>query len=91
MEITKNKNPKAMLKIFYIFLNPYPIGYGFFWKSQTFGKSLETFGLQIFFLRFWKSIGWYGCSFGLLVVLNLFHQINKKKLTKKSATKVEES
>ncbi len=27
----------------------------FFCKSQRFGKSLETFGLRIFFLRFKKS------------------------------------
>jgi hypothetical protein len=26
----------------------------YFWKSQTFGKSLETFGLQIFFLEYSK-------------------------------------
>jgi len=31
------------------------LGYGFpFWKSQTFGKRLETFGLRIFFLSFFK-------------------------------------
>jgi hypothetical protein len=27
-----------------------------FWKSQTFGKSLETFGSQIFFFRVVKPI-----------------------------------
>jgi hypothetical protein len=51
-----------------------------FWKSQTFGKSLETFGLQIFFLRFFKSIGWYG----FWVVLNLFHQNISKTNKEKS-------
>ncbi len=43
-------------------------------KSQGFGKSLETSGSRIFFLRFLKSIGWYGFSYGFLPVLNLFHQ-----------------
>ncbi len=58
----------------------------FFWKSQTFGKSLETFCLRIFFLRYLKSLGLYGFFYGFLVVLNLFHQNISKKLTKKRAT-----
>ncbi len=37
-----------------------PQGMVFFQKSQTFGKSLETFESRIFFLRCLKSIGWYG-------------------------------
>jgi hypothetical protein len=43
-------------------------------KSQRFGKSLETSGSRIFFLRYLKSIGCYGFSYGFLAVLNLFHQ-----------------
>ncbi len=46
----------------------------FYWKSQRFGKSLKTFGSRIFSLIFLKSIGWYGFSYGFLVVLNLFIQ-----------------
>jgi hypothetical protein len=42
-------------------------------------------GLQIFFLRFLKSIGWNGFSYGFLVVVILFHQNIQKKLTKKKA------
>jgi hypothetical protein len=38
----------------------------FYLKSPRFGKSLETFGSQIFFLRFLKSIGWYGFSYEFL-------------------------
>ncbi len=34
------------------FLNPYPRVWFSFWKSQTFGKSLETFGSRTFLLRF---------------------------------------
>jgi hypothetical protein len=56
------------------FFNPFP-------KSQTFGKSLETFGSRIYFLRFFKSIGWYR----FLAVLNLCHQNLSKKLSKKRA------
>ncbi len=41
----------------------------FFLESQTFGKSLKTFGLD-FFLRFFKFTGWYGFSNGFFVVLN---------------------
>ncbi len=53
MEITKNKNPQARLQIFYRYFNPYLRVWWFsFWKSQIFGKSLETFGSRIFFLRF---------------------------------------
>jgi hypothetical protein len=44
------------------------------WKSQRLGKNLETFGSQIFFLRFLKAIDWYGFSYGVLVVLNLLHK-----------------
>ncbi len=51
MEITKNKNPQASLQIYYN-LNPYTRVWVFLWKSQIFGKSLKTFGTQIFFLRF---------------------------------------
>ncbi len=43
-------------------------------KTQRFGKSLATFGSQIFFSRFFKSMGWYGFSYGFLIVLNMFHQ-----------------
>ncbi len=43
-------------------------------KSQRFRKSLETSASQTFFLRFLKSLGWYGFSYGFLAVLNLFHQ-----------------
>jgi hypothetical protein len=35
-------------------------------------STLSVHGL--FFLRFLKSIGWFGFSYGFLVVLNLFHQ-----------------
>ena len=48
----------------------------FFWKSQRSGKSLETFGSRIFFLRFLKSI-LAGMDFPMdfwLYVINLFHQ-----------------
>jgi hypothetical protein len=48
-----------------------------YWKSQRFGKSLETFDARIFFLRFVKSIGWYGL-YGFLVVLNLFQKCFEK-------------
>jgi hypothetical protein len=34
----------------------------FLCKSQRIGKSLETFSLRIFFLRFLKSVGWYEFS-----------------------------
>ncbi len=54
MEITKNKNPQARLYIFYRFLNPYPRVQFSVWKSQTFGKSLETFASRISFLKFLK-------------------------------------
>jgi hypothetical protein len=53
----------------------------FYRKSQRFGNSLETFGSQIFFLRFLKSIGWYGFSYGFLVVFNLFLQCFVKVIT----------
>jgi hypothetical protein len=33
-------------------------------------------------LRFLKSIGWYGFSNGLMVVLNVFHQGFDKKIHK---------
>jgi hypothetical protein len=46
----------------------------FYWKSQRFGKNLEAFGSRIFFLKFLKSTGWYGFSYGFLVVLKPFHQ-----------------
>jgi hypothetical protein len=46
----------------------------FYWKSQKFGKSLETFDSHIFVLKFLKSIGSYGFSYGFLVVLNFFRQ-----------------
>ncbi len=52
------KNPQARLQIFLRFLK-LRVWFSF-WKSQIFGKSLESFGSQIFFLRFLKSIGWYG-------------------------------
>ncbi len=52
-----------------------------FWKSQTFSKSLETFGSRIFLLRFLKSIGWYGFSFGFLVVLMCFINVLFKFIT----------
>jgi hypothetical protein len=55
MEITKNKDPLARLKIFHRFLNPNRRIWFSYWKSQIFGKSLETFGLRIFFLRFLKT------------------------------------
>ncbi len=51
------------------------------WISQRFGKSLKTFGLQIYFLRFFKSIGWYGFSYGVLVVLNFFINFLLKVIT----------
>jgi hypothetical protein len=68
MEITKNKNPKARQQIFFSFINPHPRVWFSFWKSQTFGKRLKTFGLRILFFGFLKSIGWYGFSYDLLVV-----------------------
>jgi hypothetical protein len=43
-------------------------------KSQRFGKSLETSGSRIFFLRFLKSLGWYGFSYGVLADMHLFNQ-----------------
>jgi hypothetical protein len=46
----------------------------FFLKSQKFGKSHETFDSRIFFLKFSKSVGWYGFYYGFLVVFNVFHQ-----------------
>jgi hypothetical protein len=53
MEITKNKNLKARLDYrFSKDLNPYPSLWIFLLISQKFGKSLETFGSQILFLRF---------------------------------------
>jgi hypothetical protein len=58
MEITKNKNP-----------------YGFVFENHKHLAIVSRlFGSQIFFLRFLKSIGWYGFSLGFLVVLNLVHQ-----------------
>ncbi len=71
MEITKNKNPQARLQIFYRFLNPYPRLQFSLQKSQTFVKSLQTFGLRIFILRFLKSIGWYGFSYRFLVFFEI--------------------
>jgi hypothetical protein len=62
------------VQFFYRFLNPYPSLWIFLCKSQRFSESLETFGSRVFFLRFFKSIGWYGFSYGFLTVLNLFHQ-----------------
>ncbi len=50
------------------------------WKSQWFGKSLVFFGLLIFFLQFLKSLGWYGFSYGFLVILNLFINVCSKLL-----------
>ncbi len=46
----------------------------FLCKSKRLGKSLKTFGSQIFFLRFLKSIGWHGFSYGFWAVLKMFHQ-----------------
>ncbi len=46
----------------------------FFLENATIWQSLETFGLGIFFLRFLKSMGWYGFYYALLVVLNVFQQ-----------------
>jgi hypothetical protein len=42
------------------FFNPYPRVWIFVWKSQRFGKRVDTFDSQIFVLRFLKSIGWNG-------------------------------
>ncbi len=47
----------------YRLYNPY-LGESFFWKSQTFSKSLETFGSQIFFFKVVKPIGRYRFSYG---------------------------
>ncbi len=63
----------------YRFLYPYPRLWIFVWKSQKFGKSLETFGTPICVLRFLRLIGWYGCFKSvssmfcskLLLILNL--------------------
>ncbi len=49
----------------------------FLWKSQRFGESLKTFGLEIFFSRFIKSIGCYG----YLAVLNCFINVSFKVIT----------
>ncbi len=68
MEITKNKNSQARLQVFYRSLIHARVWFSF-WKSQTFGKSLKTYGSGMFFLIFLKSIGWYGFSYGFLVVL----------------------
>jgi hypothetical protein len=45
----------------------------------------ETNGSRIFFLRFLKSIGWYGFSYGFLVVLNnvLFRVITNLKFDRR--------
>jgi hypothetical protein len=51
----------------------FPKVLAFFWKSQTFDTILETFGLVWFFMRFKKSLSWYGFD-TFLVVLYLFHQ-----------------
>jgi hypothetical protein len=59
-------------------------------KSQTFGKSLETFGSQIYFLRFLNPKGWYGFFYEFLVVFNLFHQNLSKKLIEKATSKENE-
>jgi hypothetical protein len=55
-------------------LNPYPWVWFSCWESRTLGESLKLFGLGISFLRFLKSTGWYGFSYGFLLVLNVFHQ-----------------
>ncbi len=81
MKITKNKNPQDKLEIVYRFLNLYPWEWFTFWKSQTFGKSLETFCWQNFCLRILKSIGWYGFSYRFLVVMNVFHKFLLKVIT----------
>jgi|688.fasta_scaffold1894296_1 hypothetical protein len=49
----------------------------YYWKSQRFGKSPNNF-----FLRFLKSMGWYGVFCVFSVLLNLFHQCFVKKLLK---------
>ncbi len=61
MEITKNKNQYASLKILYRFLNPYPRLWIFYWKSQRFGKSLETFGSLIFHRLVWIFLWIFNC------------------------------
>ncbi len=68
MEITKNKSIGLATDFLKIFKS---ISYGmdFFLEFTNIGKSLKTFGSRIFFLIFLKSIGWYGFSYGFLVVL----------------------
>ncbi len=71
MKITKKKNPQASLQIFYSFLNPHTSLWIFFignYKAKV--SSLLVCGF-FFFLRFLKSIGWYGFPMDFLVVLNL--------------------
>ncbi len=40
-------------------------------KSQHLAKS-QDFWVAVFFLKLWKSRGWYGFSYGILVVLNVY-------------------
>ncbi len=52
-----------------------------FCKSQTFGKRFETFSLQIFFLRVWKSIDWYGFSMNFWLFWMCFINVLFKVIT----------
>ncbi len=55
IEITKNKNLLPRLWIFYR-LYAYPRMWFSVWKSQTFGKSLQTFGSQNFLIESFKMV-----------------------------------
>jgi hypothetical protein len=51
MKITEKKKSISLAMDFFRFLNPYPRVLFYFWKSLTFGKSLEAIGSRIFFMR----------------------------------------
>ena len=54
----------------------------FFVKITKIWHKSRVFWFLDFFLRFIKSIGWYGFSYGFLVVLNVFHQCEAEFLDK---------
>ncbi len=51
------------------------LGYGFLFGNHKHSAKVSRLLVSLFFsLRFLKSIGWYGFSYGFLVVLDVFHQ-----------------
>ncbi len=74
------KNHRLGYRFSYRISNPYPGVLLSFWNWQ---KS-RGFWFADFFLKLLKSIGWYGFSYGFLVVLNLFHQNISKTNKEKS-------